>query len=1091
MPADASRDLLFGLLALQVGLIDQARLVSAFQAWTLDKGRLLADHLEGRGDLDGDDRKMIDALVARHLKKNGGDTEKSLAALNVGLSTRKSLGKIGGPQVEQTLGQVGSGSDPVREREADRTGSYAVGSVTSQGQRFRLLRPHAQGGLGAVFVALDGELNREVALKQILDRHADDPVSRQRFLIEAEITGGLEHPGVVPVYGLGTYDGGRPYYAMRFIKGDNFKETIASFHADESFRADPGKRSLELRKLLRRFVDICNAIDYAHTRGVLHRDIKPANVIVGKHGETLVVDWGLAKVMGRTEHGTTSDKRTLMPSSASGSAETLPGSALGTPSYMSPEQASGDIEHLGSRSDVYSLGATLYCLLTGKPPFLGDDLGAVLRAVQKGEFPSPRTADPTIDRALEAVCLKAMALKPEDRYATPKGLADDVERWAADEPVTAWREPFARRARRWGRRNRTAVTAGAVAVLALLFGTAAVLAVQTTANGVLKEANTALGIANAKERKAHADLSRANTALAAAKDREAARFELAMEAIKLFHGEVGNDLVLKADSFKPLRDRLLKSAAGFYNKLEGLLRDQSDPPSRVAMGNAYFELGELTAKIGDKPAALEAHRKGLEVRRILVSEPTTNSQDRGEVAKSLHATAVLLHETGQSSEALARFEEARDLLEELPPSGPGSDGRRALLGRVYRGIGVVLATSVRTAAAMAAYQRSVETLSRLVDENPTVADFRRDLAISHNKIGILLAMTGEPVDGLAAFRRALTIRQKLADDNPTVAEFRNELAISHNNVSLSLSKAGKPMEALEELRQALATYRKLIDDNPAVTDFRSEQANSLNNIGFLLTESGELVKALGSLRAALAIFQKLVDDNPTVIDFRYRLALTLENIGDVLSQTGGPVEALGSYRRALAIYQKLVDDNPAITNYRNHLANSHTNVADVQHTLGRIVEARDAYGRAIAIREALVEASPDFTDFRSGLAFSVRRLGLVRLAAGDAAGAVAEARRASALFEGLPSRTGGEWYELACCHAALAAAAGREGSGISTGDGGVEADKAMALLRRAVADGYRNADAMAREIALAPLRDRPDFRLLMLDLAFPADPFAN
>ena len=317
-----SRDLLFGLLALQNGLIDQGQLVAAFQAWTRDKARPMADHLVSRGDLDDDDRVAVEALVARHLKKHGGDPERSLAAFDAGRSTRESLARVGDADIEASLGHLGPASTQAGE-DADRTASYSVGAATSDGQRFRVLRPHAKGGLGAVFVALDVELHREVALKQILDRHADDPVSRQRFLLEAEITGGLEHPGIVPVYGLGTYGDGRPYYAMRFIRGDNLKEAIEQFHADEVLKQDPGKRSLELHKLLRRFLDVCNAIEYAHSRGVLHRDIKPGNVIVGRHGETLVVDWGLAKAQGRAD-AESLDERPLVPSSASGSCRDAP-----------------------------------------------------------------------------------------------------------------------------------------------------------------------------------------------------------------------------------------------------------------------------------------------------------------------------------------------------------------------------------------------------------------------------------------------------------------------------------------------------------------------------------------------------------------------------------------------------------------------------------------------------------------------------------------------------------------------------------------------------------------------------------------------
>src|SRR5262245_41568688 len=261
MTAAADRHLLFGLLALQNGLIDQGQLVAAFQAWTRDKSRSLADHLEARGDLTAAKRALLDALAEVHLEAHDGDVEKSLAVVPANRSTRASLVDLGEPEIEATLARVarsknGHATEADDDNDPYRTASVSVGAATSDGQRFRLLRPHARGGLGEVFVALDAELHREVALKQILEKHADDPVSRQRFLIEAEITGGLEHPGIVPVYGLGTYGGGRPYYAMRFIKGDSLKEAIERFHGAGAVQQDPSRHSLELRKLLRRFPDV-------------------------------------------------------------------------------------------------------------------------------------------------------------------------------------------------------------------------------------------------------------------------------------------------------------------------------------------------------------------------------------------------------------------------------------------------------------------------------------------------------------------------------------------------------------------------------------------------------------------------------------------------------------------------------------------------------------------------------------------------------------------------------------------------------------------------------------------------------------------
>jgi hypothetical protein len=189
-PIAPSRDLLFGLLALQNGLINQVQLVAAFQAWTLDKARALADHLIALGHLDGAQKAVVVAMADLHVAKHG-DVERSLAAIPAGRSTHESLARLGDPEIECSLAHVRLQSTRKDDDvDADRTAAYSVGSTTSDGLRFRVLRPHARGGLGAVFVALDQELHREVALKQLLDSHADDPTSRQRFLLEAEVTGG-------------------------------------------------------------------------------------------------------------------------------------------------------------------------------------------------------------------------------------------------------------------------------------------------------------------------------------------------------------------------------------------------------------------------------------------------------------------------------------------------------------------------------------------------------------------------------------------------------------------------------------------------------------------------------------------------------------------------------------------------------------------------------------------------------------------------------------------------------------------------------------------------------------------------------------
>lgn len=388
-------------------------------------------------------------------------------------------------------------------------------------RRYTLQQDFAHGGIGRVWLAQDETICRQVAYKVLRSAAAKNRTAVERFLEEAQITGQLEHPGVVPIYDLGWQEGGAPYYSMKLIHGTTLEDAITACHA---LPRRSGERRLAFTRLLRSFVDVCNTLAFAHDRGVLHRDLKPLNVMLGAFGETVVLDWGLAKLVGngeageataasasdgrtvsqedtqaertiayqagaepeRPDSGSQTDfslqanahdgpatwgssqsfaKRTVTTNVRSEGSQTLVGSIMGTPAYMAPEQAQGDISQLDARTDVYSLGAILYKILSGHQPFSERNSRAMLKKVVAGNVDPPRTHDATIPKPLEAICLKALSKEKSHRYSSAMQLAADVEAYLADEPVSAYQEPWYARLRRWVRRHRTLATTAAVVVV--------------------------------------------------------------------------------------------------------------------------------------------------------------------------------------------------------------------------------------------------------------------------------------------------------------------------------------------------------------------------------------------------------------------------------------------------------------------------------------------------------------------------------------------------------------------------------------------------------------------------------------------------
>jgi tetratricopeptide (TPR) repeat protein len=353
------------------------------------------------------------------------------------------------------LAAAAGGSSPAQAAGA----TIAAFATHKTAERYRLERFHARGGMGEVWLAEDAQIGRRIALKRL---RVAEPRAQERFLHEAQITGQLEHPGIVPLHDLGIGEDGEPFYVMKFVQGRSLKEAIAAFHAAKA--AVDWPRDVEFRRLLEVFVDICRAVAYAHHRGVLHRDIKPDNVMLGSYGEALLLDWGLAKVLGQPDVPGDLSSVYVRPGPATA---TRAGDVVGSPAYMSPELATGHADTADQRTDVYLLGATLYEILSGRAPRAGSSQAELVDLARTKSPAPPRKVNARIPRPLEAICLKAMAHGPDQRYASAAALAEDLERYLAGEPVSVYRESLPVRAWRWMRRHQRGLQRTGMGLLVL------------------------------------------------------------------------------------------------------------------------------------------------------------------------------------------------------------------------------------------------------------------------------------------------------------------------------------------------------------------------------------------------------------------------------------------------------------------------------------------------------------------------------------------------------------------------------------------------------------------------------------------------
>lgn len=551
-----NEDLLLGMFAIQLGFIDAKRFIEASRAWMLSDQKALSEILVAKKLISAADRDLLIRLVQRHVEQSGS-IEQSLVEITKQLPPSDFQSEVSLKEIEDTLPPnwletiERLGTPPMEPPRRQPPNQDATG-------RFQIVRNLASGGLGKVSVAQDRELDREVALKEILGRVAHRPEAQSRFITEARVTGSLEHPGVVPIYAMGHFSDGRPYYAMRLIRGKSLSQCIKEANVQE---LQGGAYLHAIRPIVNHLIDACNTIAYAHSRGVLHRDIKPANIMLGKYGETLVVDWGLAKADESVEPDPMQSELPVADRFDSGSQPTEFGSLIGTPSYMSPEQANGRVDLIDPRSDIFSLGATLYHILTGYAPFEGASREDIVDRARQCRFQPPSELHRHVPLELQAICMQAMAKAQSQRYLSAKELAEDLDRWIAGEPVHALPEGVIKRGLRLSRRHQGALVSG---LLMSVLGLAGM-------TWLYRETKTARD--EEKESRISATQSR----------------ELASSVIENFISQIGDDELAQIPELDQKRMDILRSALEEID--EHLVERPGDVFFKMERGNILLRIG--------------------------------------------------------------------------------------------------------------------------------------------------------------------------------------------------------------------------------------------------------------------------------------------------------------------------------------------------------------------------------------------------------------------------------------------------------------------------------------------------------------------
>jgi len=849
--------------------------------------------------------------------------------------------------------RVVSLNDPEITRSAIRLGD---GLESTRIGPYRIVRELGRGGMGTVYLAVrsDDGFQKRVALK-VLKRGMDTDAIVQRFRHERQILASLEHPFISALLDGGTTPDGLPYFAMEFVDGKPIDEYCESHQLDTTAR-------------LHLFRKICAAVQHAHQNLIIHRDIKPANVLVTPDGTPKLLDFGIAKL--------------LNPGVGPTLALTLDGSPVMTPEYASPEQVrSGAVT---TATDVYSLGVLLYELLTGRRPYqltsrtpaeiarvICDSVPerpstAVTRSPEHVEIPGALwTAAVRANRAdrrpafdlqrlrrrlagdLDTIVLKALSKEPSRRYASVDQFSEDVRRHLAGLPVLARRDTIGYRTTKFVRRNRTAVAAAVLVLLALVAGI----------------------IATAWQ----ARIARRERALAEQRFDEVR--QLANVALVDIH-----DAIRDLPGATSARQLLVAKGLEYLDKLARDAGDRAD--LRRELAGAYLKIGDVQGRpfnpnLGDTAGALASYRKAVTTYDSIGAAARGDPALRRELALACQRLSEILSAVGDTKEALVQARRSLELLQQpVDPGSPSEGAVAAELGRQlaasYSRVGDLLSATGDTAGALEHRRRALGVMEAVAAIAPEDVATIRQLGSAHSKLGNQLGNpnfpnVGDAAGALEQLERSVAVFTKGLAGHPSNEIFRRNLAIAHSNVADVLLALNRPADALTRQRQALASFEALARADAANAAARNDIAISVSKIAEMLDGSGRSTDAAREYQRALDIHLDLAAADPANDSLKLELASDYNRLATAQAKIGARQPALANHSRAVGMSRELQRKNPTNVELRVALGLALAGRADAYGLLARTRPARSSraadleaaerdYAESVEIFSALQQA---------------------------------------------------------------------------------------------------------------------------------------